>query len=101
MKVIGTMKHEQITNTLMGVCYDSICYVRRGMVVLDLLQCVTRGGWVVNMAKFWCYIIIEWPHGIYLISVFTLPQRKIITFRNIFSREMMISLFMALIFCMR
>ena len=32
-------------------------------MVLDFLRCVAKGGWVVKVGEFWCFVVTEWSLG--------------------------------------
>ena len=60
MKVMSTVIHEQVKKTLVGVL-KTRNVMQQGGEVLQLLRCVSRGGWVVNMGECWFYVIVQWP----------------------------------------
>ena len=58
MKEMGAMKHELVWKTLIGGG------LKTGLMVLNLLRCVARGGWAIKMGEFGRYVIMEWPYSL-------------------------------------
>ena len=58
---MGTLNHEQMTETSMRGRLKTRSVPEQRGVALDLVRCVTRGWWVVKMDANWSYVIIEWP----------------------------------------
>ena len=62
MKEMGTMKHEQIRETLIGVLrFEILRNKGGGLYQICYYALLGVGGGVVKNCKFGCYVIIEWP----------------------------------------